>query len=449
LVWVYAGFLFAAMLGACTDTVAGVLGDMGRSAVLPRDVPFGSFRVDFSANMRLRFESDDQFDVRGYRPGFSDGFLLSRVMLNCSLRRGADRTLYLQLRDARVFDSKLQRGNFQRSNPIEDPLDIRQAYGEWQGIGGSGIGFRVGRQQISYGDQRVFGPGLWGNTGRYIWDAAMLKYVSPQLWVDGWIGHVVENRPTLWPNQSQTAPTVTVIYASLPRKESRWDFFLASKFNRAKNTVGESGTGSLSAYYVGTQFKASPCRLFELTGTLVHEWGDHGTDKLRAWGANAGSWLTITKPCIVKIGVQYTHGSGDADPSDGLHGTFDGVFGGADINFYGDLNLFYWANLQDYEVDLQVAPLPKLKGYLEFHGYELDHAGDAWYTTSLKSLYLDRSGSTGRDLGCEINIRISFKATSQMEWTGGYGIFMPGSYARHQGATSDCHWLFLQTNLNL
>ena len=60
------------------------------------------------------------------------------------------------------FDDK----DFPASSSIVDTLDIRQFYVEWLRIGGRPLGFKVGRQQISYGDQRVFGPGNWGNTGR-------------------------------------------------------------------------------------------------------------------------------------------------------------------------------------------------------------------------------------------------------------------------------------------
>ena len=42
--------------------------------------------------------------------------------------------------------------------------------------------------RISYGDQRVFGPGNWGNTGRFAWDAATLKVDTRWFWSDVWVG---------------------------------------------------------------------------------------------------------------------------------------------------------------------------------------------------------------------------------------------------------------------
>jgi hypothetical protein len=46
------------------------------------------------------------------------------------------------------------------------------------------------------------------------------------------------------------------------------------------------------------------------------------------------------------------NGSGDKDPHDGKHGTFDGVFGGADTVLYGWMNLFFFQNIREHRLDL-------------------------------------------------------------------------------------------------
>jgi len=55
------------------------------------DIPLGPFRVDLSGDLRLRDEYQEGFDVRGYRSGVTDNFLLSRIMLNLDLRFDPDR----------------------------------------------------------------------------------------------------------------------------------------------------------------------------------------------------------------------------------------------------------------------------------------------------------------------------------------------------------------------
>jgi hypothetical protein len=104
-------------------------------------------------------------------------------MVDFILRFDSDRRLFIQFRDAHAPGTRLEREDFSKSNPMEDLWDIRQAYFEWKTIGGSRLDLKLGRQQISYGDQRIFGPGLWGNTGRWAWDAALMHLDTSRAWV--------------------------------------------------------------------------------------------------------------------------------------------------------------------------------------------------------------------------------------------------------------------------
>lgn len=169
--------------------------DSARRKML-QDMRVGPFRLDLGASLRLRHEYQSGFDVRRYEPGTTDHFLLARVMLDLNLRFDSERRVFLQLRDAHAPGTRLERSDFRRSNPVEDILDIRQAYFEWRKIGGTSLGLKFGRQQISYGDQRIFGPGLWGNTGRNAWDAAMLHLDTPRVWLDAWGGRPMRTGPS-------------------------------------------------------------------------------------------------------------------------------------------------------------------------------------------------------------------------------------------------------------
>ena len=45
------------------------------------------------------------------------------------------------------------------------------------------ISAKVGRQELSYGDERLVGAFDWNNIGR-VFDAAKLRYENDTLWVD-------------------------------------------------------------------------------------------------------------------------------------------------------------------------------------------------------------------------------------------------------------------------
>jgi hypothetical protein len=128
-----------------------------------------------------------------------------------------------------------------------------------------------------------------------------------------------------------------------------------------------------------------------------------------------------------------------------VHGTFDGVYGGRDIFFYGYLNLFFWANLRDYEVDISARPRRALTGYLEAHHFALDQARDGWYTTGLQVARRDRTGRSGTTLGDEADARVAWAPSDHLELMAGLGRFFPGSFVAATGAASQANWYFGQT----
>jgi hypothetical protein len=414
-----------------------------------RDIALGPFQLGISGELRLRDEYQSGFDVRGYRPGESDNYLLSRIMLGLDLKLDENRHAYLQFRDARAFGSSLGREDFKRSNPLEDIWDVRQGYFEWRRIGGSPLEVKAGRQQISYGDQRVFGPGLWGNTGRYAWDAAKLRFDTAGAWFDVWAGRPIENRPERWPNRPFSAPTAFVAYGSPKRLPLRLDLFYAGKFDGRGSTEGESGEGNLESHSVGFQLQGQVRESLDYTATAIRQFGHYGQDTIAAFGVNGALGLTLPMGWSPRVCGQFTWGSGDRDPADGRHGTFDGVFGGADINFYGDLNLFYWANLRDYEWDLHLRPVKSVRLALEHHFYTLDQARDAWYSTGLAAVRRDPTGLTGKTLGHELNLRLTWQPRKGIELMPGWGRFFPGRYARANGAGKAATGYFFQSSFAL
>jgi hypothetical protein len=410
-----------------------------------RDIRVGPFRLDLGANVRLRHEYQSGFDVRRYEAGTHDHFLLERIMLDINLRFDRERRIFVQFRDAHALGTRLERESFSKSNPFEDLWDIRQAYFEWKKIGGSHLDLKIGRQQISYGDQRIFGPGLWGNTGRYAWDAAMLHLDTSRVWVDVWAGRPIQNRPELWPNREFKEPTTFLLYGGLKGLPCRLDIFYAAKYDGQMKTQGESGEKEdLLSHSIGFQLQKQASEWLDYGASVIGQTGRYGGDAIRAFGANAAAGVTFPWKWRPRLAGQFTWGSGDHNPADRIHGTFDGVLGGADINFYGDLNLFFWANLRDFEWDLHLKPGRTTKLFFEHHYFTLDQDRDAWYTTGLSALRRDPAGLSGSSLGHEINIRFSWQPEKWPEILIGWGHFFPGSFVKATGTAKSATGYFFQ-----
>lgn len=142
-----------------------------------KGVPLGPFQLDIGGSVRFRYEYQNDFNQQRYaddrKPGFRrDHFLLQRTRLDLNLRFGEEARFYVELQDARAYDSDFKKDDFDPqlySCPYWNPLDLRQAYLEWLHIGDTPFGIKLGRQAIFYGDNRIWGPGEWGNVGRYAW----------------------------------------------------------------------------------------------------------------------------------------------------------------------------------------------------------------------------------------------------------------------------------------
>lgn len=408
-----------------------------------KGLPLGPARLDIGGKVRFRYEFNDGFNIKGYAPGTQDQFLLERVRLNFDLRFSRQAHFFLQLQDAHAVGTRFDDEDFPVSNPYHDPLDFRQAFLEWLQVGGTPFGVKAGRQQISYGDQRVFGPGNWGNTGRYAWDAAMLKIETDRFWTDLWLGSFLRNRPERRPNPHNPDETAYVAYTHLKNLPVSLDLFYALKYGGTGRLQGESGPGDLLSHSVGFQARGQALDCLDAAATFVHQFGRYGTDRLRSFGANAQGGLTLPAPWQPRLAAQFTWGSGDGDPHDGVHATFDGVYGGAD-RFYGYMNLFFWANLRDYEIDLHLKPRPGLRLLAEFHHFTLDEARDAWYTTGLKVQRQDPTGRSGIDLGQELDLRFIWELDSHLELLGGYSRYWPGSFVEKTGTARPADWYYTQ-----
>ena len=271
---------------------------------------------------------------------------------------------------------------------------------------------------------------------------------TPRFWFDAWAGRPIENRPELWPNSDFEAPFAFVLYSGVKGFHVGLMFFTPQSTTIDRQS-GESGNGDLLSHSIGFQLQKPAGKGLDYSASFIGQMGRSGNDRIRAFGANSAVGVTLPWKWRPRLAGQFTWGSGDRNPSDGIHGTFDGVFGGADINFYGDLNLFFWANLRDYELDLHLNPHPKVKLMIENHYYTLDQSRDAWYTTGMAALRRDAVGLSGRALGDEINIRLSWQPAKKLDLLTGYGHFFPAHFVKATGPAKVASGYFLQVSYAL
>lgn len=416
-----------------------------KNALSWHQLKVGGSKISLSGSYRLRGEIQDQFDIKSFGTGKTEDFLLSRLRFDTNIQFTPQLRLHFQLQDAQVFGSSFSDRDFAAgNNPFHDPLDINQLFAEYQP--GKLLKLKIGRQSISFRDRRIFGPGDWGNTGRYAWDAALLTLANRYLDSHWIIGRFILHDPDRWPNRRVEGPTAYASYNSIKTLPFLLDVFYVFKYDDRGLTPGEKGAGNLASHSFGFWLKGE-FKSVEYGATVVGQAGRWGSDEIRAYGmvfALGYQWNTRWHP-LAKI--QYIIGSGDNDPGDGVHGTFDGVFGGADTDLYGWMNLFFWQNLREYRLDVRLTPSSKLTFIGEYHYFMLDTPRDAWYSPG-KSLRRDKTGSSGRALGHEIDMTAKIKVRDYLGLLAGCCIFLPGQFVEQTGESPVSRWYFLETTLN-
>ena len=400
--------------------------------------------ISIGGTYRLRGEIQDEFNVKKYGTGTQDDFLLSRLRLEIDLKAAKNLRLHAQIQDAEVLGSSFSDKDFSGSNnPFHDPFDINQLYIEYWPV--EKFGIKAGRQSISFGDRRIFGPGDWGNTGRYAWDAVRVMYKSDSIDSNLIAGRYIIHDPDIWPNEQINGVTAFATYNTIKNLPFQLDLFYVLRYDDRGITKGEEGTGNLYSHTVGFRIDGKYGH-WDYNSTLAGQFGHWGNDNINAYGlvlTLGYTFDTLWKPHVI---AQYVNGSGDKDPHDGKHGTFDGIFGGADTVLYGWMNLFFFQNLREHRIDIILTPNKTIILRGEYHYFTLDEKKDAWYFPG-NTQRRDNTGSSGRELGHEVDLIAKKTISNHLEILGGYCFFIPGEFIKNTGPSPTAHWCFLQTTV--
>ncbi len=319
--------------------------------------------------------------------------------------------------------------------------DLYKAYLEYKT---GSIDFKLGRQQLVYGDQRLLGHLGWKDVSRSF-DGAKVVFKQDNLKLDFFIV-----RPADIVNMGK-APAGTSSGQSLVGLE---DIRLAGLY-ATFNTDDKSGvdvylinwTHSDSATAApGRDINTYGARLFakiddlDFTGEFVFQSGDWNatTDQdASAMAIKAG--YTFPGDEKTRIGLEYAQGSGDGK-ADNTNETFVFPFHTNHMH-YGEMDFFSWSNMKDTRFSVRTSPLKNLTLTANYHILELDEATDGWYTVVGNGVdTIFGPGTKETDAGTEIDLKAVYKvrAIKGLKLVLNYSEFAPGDAVKERnGGVAD------------
>lgn len=378
----------------------------------------------------LRFHGEERVrpegvDGQAFTGGASDGYLLNRLRFDMDVLPVSWLKFDVQVQDARAIWK-----NPVAAPPYQDTWDLRLAYAEIGDLEKYHAAFRVGRQELVFGDERLVGISNWTNVARSF-DGYRATVQDGKFRLDAFAASVVvlrdgevgEHTPGnyidgLYGQMQDVVPHSTIQPYFLWRRSPSQKLENGQLGNEHFGTTGVRWVGKLP---LGFDYN---------TETAIQR-GSLGTDGVAAWAAHAAIGHKIPAAALKqpRYVVEYNFASGDGNSKDGQHGTFDQLYpsGHNKLDLADQVG---WKNIQHLRTGPEWKFTKKVSVSFKYSDYWLANAHDALYNSSGNVVARQANGTAGRWVGQEFDGMASYTTTKKSEIGAGFGYLLPGTFLK-------------------
>ena len=392
--------------------------DIAPASLLNRQLPKW---ISFGWEERFRYEG---YHNSGFKLNNDDSYLLVRSRLLMTIRPSAWFKVSAQVQDARPFMQKPPYGP-----PNLNAWDLKLAYAEFGDPEKQWISLRVGRQLINY-NNTIIADSEWRGQGRS-YDAVVtnLHYSRYRLGVFA-ASAVVPLADGI--SHHQEGNNIYGAYGGIDHiiPNSVLEPFVLWRVQPsvAIETIAKVKTGRQDEKAYGVRFKGIAIKGLDYTAQWIGEYGHDGPNGINAWGATVGAGYRVDriwwKP---RVFWQYDYASGDKNPTDGTHGTFDTMYPTAHDRF-GITDQFGWQNIIAERVGLTIEPRHRWTVTGQYLDFWLASATDALYNTSGGVIVRDATGKSGTHIGHEADVYTWYELNRHVNVGVGLGHIFGGQF---------------------
>lgn len=130
-----------------------------------------------------------------------------------------------------------------------------------------------------------------------------------------------------------------------------------------------------------------------------------------------------------RLWAYYDWASGDANPSNGVHGTFNQLFPWAH-RYFGFMDLVGRQNIRDFNLLFTASPTKKTNFTIWYHIFHLAQARDALYNSSGVPYRISPTGSAGTYVGQELDLLLQYVVNPRADVLFGYSHFWAGNFVK-------------------
>ena len=399
---------------------------------IPVDV--GSFRrsISLAGQVRFRTEIDrrNPFELMPEREEAFDYHLL-RTRVSLTIRPLPDVTGLIQAQDSRTFGSS---GNTLGVDP--NAFDLHQAWVRVDDFVVDGTSITLGRQELSYANERLIGAVGWHNRGR-AFDALKIRSEFGSGSVDLFASRTNDRTGTSSRADRGNEHLFGIWGTVRPSDRQTVDLFVLYDNDNTKLAFGpDSGSDLRNRGTYGVRWLGSVSSLtFELEG--AYQSGEQvpvpdafdSTElvDIAAYMASARASLRVG---TTDIGLLYTRLSGDDDPTDGEINTFNTLFA-TNHKFYGAMDYFpgVSSGLQDIALLLGLWTGERTSLSVDGHYFLPADSGDPY--------------------GIEVDLTATHRYNDAVTFQAGASLFLPDGIFAAAFDDRNGYWGFLMVTVGL
>jgi hypothetical protein len=448
---------------------------------LRKDDPYMN-QWDFGGDVRERFEAKENIGIAGkagsvdfrkkgadvgneyfltrarLHVGYTDKWWSAYVEGQSSVALSDERAAYANV--PAVAKTKKKIGN----GPESDTADLHQAYVTIGNHKEFPLSLKVGRQELSYGDERLVGAFGWNNIGRSF-DAVKLRWQNAWFGVDFFTGQPVVPRDGQFdmPNPHDWLSGAYLTSTKVP-KTILEGYFLARNADRAAiNHFDDPQFPQPTArdvYTVGARVKSKPNELagFDYTVEGAYQFGDFATGATTKRLTQSAYMFTVLGGytfeklwATPRLGAEFDYSSGDSNSKDGTHGTFDNLFP-TNHKFYGSMDLVSLQNIQDLGANITLKPTSRMSVAFMGNALWLADTHDSFYNVTGAARATGGYGIAPKNdafVGTELTAVAGYAVTRFAQVEAGYAHFFTGTYVNQTLKSNhrDADWVYVQTTI--
>lgn len=422
-----------------TTAAAQTPAPAAQPAPAPKPPVFNRANEVMPSWLRIRGEFRERmegFDGAGFVEGREDLYYLSRVRLNATVIPTRLFSFQVQAQDARVARKTV--GPI--GTPFKAPFDLRMAFAD-VGDAKTPVAVRVGRQELVYGEQRLVGHVSWLNAAR-TFDGAKVTFRTPAFSVDAFgasVVRIVDGAFDKSGNGNRFAGAYATTTKLIPLGAVEPYIF----WRRDVNLRTETATfGDLRHTTMGVRLAGRMPGRLDYGVEMAAQRGSLGTDNVEAW---AGHWQlreSLPGAAAVRLVGEYNYASGDADPTDGVRGTFDQLYP-TPHDKYGLADQFGWKNIHHLRGGVEFTPVRGLPMTANYHSWWLAETRDGIYTAGSAPFARVITGAASRHVGQELDVQVTRALMPQIQLAAGYAHIFTGDFLKQTTPGASCSYPYV------